>query len=739
VQDANNPNVQGNSGSANLYLVDGVDTSDPRVQTWGKALNFDTVAEVQVQTAGHTAEYGRAIGGIMNVVTKSGGNEFHGSFRWVESRSEWAEDRDPGKTGGGRTDESRPIVTIGGPIAKDKLWFYVAYEERDNSRGYDWYATLDDLINDEKSQGRTSYAGHYFNTKLTWQVNESHQLVGFFNEDPIDLSPLNRGWGGDGNNESAEQRQFQGGWDGSLQWTGVFSDAFFMSGKLQIHRQELNVEPDSPLWGTDVPNIDDNWWGYNYGAPADHYQSLRYRDGLLIDGTYFYDSGEHSHQFKGGIEYLDNHPEVGTIANPAGYYEVNNDGSGAPFARTLQIDQAGLLETQQEYWALFFQDEWRINKLTLNLGLRFESDTLNNNLGREVVKFGFGDMIAPRLGFAYDLNGDSINGSIGRFYYQVNNYIADYFNVIDQREQYWEWNATCDPAAMNAWEYPDACWDLIYDDPVGEGFAVLDSDIEATYQDVLTLGYRKRLNDQMAAGVTYVYRTQDDQIDVYALEPWNYRIGNVPKNEMFPGQSVKWSEYQAIMLDFEKRFGQDRISIQANYTYTMDADSWTTAWWRDLNPWQFWHPETFDSRLYGATESPHYFKFFGSYVAPWDMVVGLNFRFRSGNEYSKWTYCNDSGYQGAGDDCSDWRWYTQTAVDGRGSEETRSNIYEADLYLEQPFTIGPVSVAAYINVFNLLDRQGVTGENSNFDSPNFGNATGWQTPRSWQVGVKLEF
>ena len=154
VQYANNPVVQGSSGSANLYLIDGVDTSDPRVQTWGKALNFDSIQEVQVKTAGHEAEYGRSPGGIINLVTKSGGNDFHGTFRWVESRAEWGSDWQEGKAGGGRTDESRPIITLGGPILRDKLWFFLGYEKRDNSRGFTWYASPEDKDSGELSSGR---------------------------------------------------------------------------------------------------------------------------------------------------------------------------------------------------------------------------------------------------------------------------------------------------------------------------------------------------------------------------------------------------------------------------------------------------------------------------------------------------------------------------------------------------------------------------------------------------------
>ncbi len=205
-----NDMVQGNSGTANLYLVDGVDTSDPRVQTWGKAMNFDSIQEIQVKTAGHAAEYGRSPGGIINLVTKSGGNEFHGTFRWVESRAEWGSEWEEGKSGGGRTDESRPVITFGGPIVRDKLWFFLGYEKRDNSRGFSWYASIEDKLDGTLSQGRTSYAGDYANAKVTWQASPNHMFAAFYNEDPIDLQPLNRGWRGPNYHESTEQLQYPG-------------------------------------------------------------------------------------------------------------------------------------------------------------------------------------------------------------------------------------------------------------------------------------------------------------------------------------------------------------------------------------------------------------------------------------------------------------------------------------------------------------------------------------------------
>jgi hypothetical protein len=125
---ANNPRVHGASDGDNVYLIDGVDTTDPRTQTWGTAINFDTIAEVQVQTGAFAAEYGRVAGGIVNLVTKSGGNTFSGTLRYVQSDKDWASDPKEGVTPSVLGTEQRPAAALGGPIAKDKLWFFASGE-----------------------------------------------------------------------------------------------------------------------------------------------------------------------------------------------------------------------------------------------------------------------------------------------------------------------------------------------------------------------------------------------------------------------------------------------------------------------------------------------------------------------------------------------------------------------------------------------------------------------------------
>jgi len=725
VRPGNNPYVNGGNNSSNVYMIDGVDTTDPRTQTWGTTLIFDTIAEVQLQTAAFQAEYGRATGGILNLVTKSGGNNFSFTGRWIKSDADWAAkngiDDETGrkKSGGSRTDEDRPVLTLGGPVLKDALWFYLSYEERDNSRGYSYYETEQDRLAGVLKDGRTSYSGHYFSGKLTWQVNPSHNLVAFYNEDPIDLTPLRRGWYGPNYNASVEQYQYQGGDNSSLQWTGVLTSTFFMEAKYQYHRQELNVGPDSPTWNT-MPYIYSYDSAYYSGGPYYDYRSDRSRDGLLLTGNYYLDAGSSSHQLKAGAEYLGLKPESGRLYNELGYYRVRN---GAPYFYDIFTEQSGVTSKDQDYYALYVQDSWRMGNLTLNLGLRAEQSEIFNNKDRSLVKFSFSDTLAPRLGFAYDLNGDVVRGSIGRFYEMPSNYISDYFQETTDVFSRYAWNGSCAVDGRDIWTYGPECWTVQFSFPYGSA-ATLDPDLEPAYVDELSLGFEKRLSDQFAGGVTFVWREQDQAIDWYDPEYTGYYyITNVPDQARKDGYDLpnKIMEYQAVTVELRKRFGPDGFQFLTNYTYAFKDDAWSTEY-RSVGAWIFTAPEAMDKLWYGRSNSKQFFKVAGSYTFPWKTVVGINAYWDEGAVYTPYrpgTYGNIPEAE-------------------RGSLEVGS-FWESDLYVEQPVKVGPVQLALYLNVFNAFNNQKVTGRGGNSTLSTFKLPTAWQNPRSVQVGFKIEY
>ncbi|MCX7894819.1 MAG: TonB-dependent receptor [Thermoanaerobaculum sp.] len=739
VKAANNPNVHGSSGDDNAYLIDGVDTTDPRTNTWGTAINWDTIQEAQVQTAGFAAEYGRAMGGIINLVTKSGGNKLSFTARVVKQDSEWNArpgiEKETGRKKAAQvaTDELRPSVTLGGPFVKDRLWFYLAYEGRDREQTFGRYATLADARAGNAVQEISNYKGHYFSGKLTWQVNPSHSVIGFYNEDPIDISNANgRYYYGVGIARSAENTQFQGGNNSSLQWYGVFTNNFFVEAKFQRHRQELNYSPQSTAQWNQVPFILDRTYAYYYGAPFEDYRSFRDRDGFQLAASYYLDTALGSHQFKGGVEFFDIKPRAGSYYNDAGYYQTSGyvGANPRPFRRFFYRNEPGPIENKDQYWALFIQDSWKVGKATFNLGLRAESLKAENNAGSEVLSFSFTDQLAPRLGFAYDLNGDVVRASLGRFYDLATNYIGNTMSSTPTTYERWDWTGTCTVDGRNIWTYPDTCWRLAWRIPVGESGYRIDPGLDPVYTDEFTVGYEKLLSPQMAASVTYVWREQPKGIE--DLDPeydGEYLWGNAPLKRVRVADGrvfttdAKWKEYQALEFGLRKRFGPDGFQFIANYTYVLRSRSWAQARGFSQNSGYGDQPDAFDPLWYGRPETPHEVKFAGSWTAPWKTIFGITAFWSSGNVYT-------ATRPGS---------YGTVPLERYGSSRVGNN-WEADLHIEHPVTIGPVKVALYFDLFNAFNNQQPTARGGNSAATaTFRKPTTWQAPRQVQVGFKLEY
>ena len=128
--------VYGSSGAENVFYIDGVNTTGVEYGFQGKELNFEFIEAVDVKTGGYQAEFGRATGGVINVVTKSGGNEFHGDlFGYLDNDSLQSSPDPIVSTGGTVEGFTRKDygIGVGGFLKKDKLWFFAAYDKVSNT------------------------------------------------------------------------------------------------------------------------------------------------------------------------------------------------------------------------------------------------------------------------------------------------------------------------------------------------------------------------------------------------------------------------------------------------------------------------------------------------------------------------------------------------------------------------------------------------------------------------------
>ena len=132
--------IYGATGLENQWIVDGVNTTNMEYGFQGKELNFEFIQAVDVKTGGYEAEYGRSTGGVVNVITKSGGNEFHGdAFGYYDGKvfgrklQASAEPVVSSTTSAGYTRKDYGLG-LGGFIVKDRLWFFGAYDRVDNTQ-----------------------------------------------------------------------------------------------------------------------------------------------------------------------------------------------------------------------------------------------------------------------------------------------------------------------------------------------------------------------------------------------------------------------------------------------------------------------------------------------------------------------------------------------------------------------------------------------------------------------------
>jgi outer membrane receptor protein involved in Fe transport len=166
------PSVAGSSGLENLYILDGINTTDPSFGGSGANLPFEFVQEVEIKTGAFGAEYGLSTGGIFNVLTKSGGNSFHGdAFAYFTTKGMVRETKNFPFIGSAPDgfSEIDAGFDLGGPIKKDKLWFFGAFNPQ---RRENFYFTQTFRQPASNKVTTPFYAG-----KLTYAINQRHVLT----------------------------------------------------------------------------------------------------------------------------------------------------------------------------------------------------------------------------------------------------------------------------------------------------------------------------------------------------------------------------------------------------------------------------------------------------------------------------------------------------------------------------------------------------------------------------------
>jgi outer membrane receptor protein involved in Fe transport len=258
------PSVSGSSGLENLYIMDGINTTDPSFGGSGANLPFEFVQEVEIKTGAFSAEYGLSTGGIFNVLTKSGGNEFHGDvFAYFTTKGMVLSTRHFPFTGAAPNGFSEVDAgfDLGGAVKRDKLWFFGAFNPQRRENHY-FTQTLRDQVSNKVTT--PFYAG-----KLTYAPKQRHVLTvstfgdftrvnGFRVNISNNVVPNGGTLSGFGANpDSFIGTGELGGDNYSVRLNSTFSSRWIGEFAFGIHRQRNNLLPPGALG--DVETVTDNF------------------------------------------------------------------------------------------------------------------------------------------------------------------------------------------------------------------------------------------------------------------------------------------------------------------------------------------------------------------------------------------------------------------------------------------------------------------------------------------------
>jgi outer membrane receptor protein involved in Fe transport len=256
------PSVGGASGPENNYILDGINTTDPAYGGSGANLPFEFIQEVEIKTGAFGAEYGKATGGIFNVITKSGGNEVRGdAFAYFSTKSFVRETKNFSNTGAAPNgfSEIDAGFDIGGPIKKDKLWFFGAFNPQ---RRTNYFLTQTFRQDTQNKVTTPFYAG-----KITWAVNQKNVATfstfgDFTKVEGFIVGPI-QGPGivpntGFGNDPNAFQGTLQaGGHNYAARLNSTITPTWIAEFTWGLHLQRANIIPLDV--GATTPFINNNF------------------------------------------------------------------------------------------------------------------------------------------------------------------------------------------------------------------------------------------------------------------------------------------------------------------------------------------------------------------------------------------------------------------------------------------------------------------------------------------------
>ncbi|HVT61763.1 MAG TPA: TonB-dependent receptor [Thermoanaerobaculia bacterium] len=587
--------ISGSQSYESLFMVNGVVINENIRGQANDLFIEDAIQETTIQKAGISAEYGRFAGGVINVITKSGGNEVHGSFRTSLTNDKWAA---PTPLTVQRTDtvNERYEATLGGFLWKDKLWYFGSGRNftTDLSQQTAVPTTIPylDTTKEYRLEG-----------KLTASPLDGHRLTASYIKNKQDESANSFGTILD--TASLVSRSLPQDLL-AINYDGVFSSSFFA--EAQYSRRKFSFVHSGSLF-TDLIKgtlLVDN--GANSGSRWNSptfcgvcTPEARDNNDYLIKGNWFVSGGGlGSHDVAFGYDTFND------IRN------ANNHQSGSDFrifiTNTLFPPGGGLLPqvlpdtstiiqwnpilvsslgTNFRTNSLFANDKWRLtDRLTFNLGVRYDKNDGKDSAGQNVAK---DSRVSPRLGGAYDLKGDGdwiLNAGYGQYVTAIANSQADSTSPAGNPAAFqWFYRGPAINAPGSAVVPTAVAIQHIFDWFQSVGFTnnqsflravnipggttIIKNSLNSPYTTEITGGVSKRLGRYGLGRVQYIHRKSSDfytvQTDLTTGRTTTPTGALADLAVLTNNSSKVRRSYDGLLTEFQLR-PFDRLNVGGGYT-----------------------------------------------------------------------------------------------------------------------------------------------------------------------------
>ena len=515
----------GSSSAENAYYLNGLNITNIKTGLGALSLPWEAISQTQIKTGGVSPEFGGALGGIVNAVSKSGDNEFKfgGQVRYDPSSLRSKQDAiylangslsDDGVTAQDSYEFTEARLWASGAIIEDQLFFYGLYEPRKENERYSTQTVTTDRVRE---------SDRWF-VKADWFVTENHSFGFMAMNNERTWTKKNYAYDSAANIVGDKVGQDSPGEDGgqlySVNYNGYLTDTLSVSAVVGRVVEEVSTIPGSP-----APSVWDNrdgWMRLSTHTDSTLKKEEYIRDQARID--FSLDLEEHAISF--GVDYTN--VAVDYLETPngegegAGWWTVSTAGegsvSGAPVGEDYIVRRIRERFTDSDVSSLAFyvNDSWQAtDNLVLNMGLRYTQSENTMTSGEAYVDFS--NQLAPRLQAIYDLSGDGtskVYATYGRYFQPVssNMNITQASSATDKSDYYHldQLDANGYPAlGSDGSPSRGATWrDTRYtqDSTNLAAGGIASTTLKPMYSDELTVGYQQEVFDTMTFGSRVIWR-----------------------------------------------------------------------------------------------------------------------------------------------------------------------------------------------------------------------------------------